>query len=261
MVCVGPRPVPPGFVVLPLASCGPAQVLPRPVSSKSPKVSWRKERSEKARCPFPAEGGACPSCPLRKKRSSIDVGLSLSHSAGHCHAQPWRPRLGETQVVLSRSPTCPGASQSLPAGGAETWPQGPCSSANFRLRLPTQGHPTQDTRPQNYEETDRLTKGKQGLRRAADPVSDLKIGHREYLTGPGARKVVGVGGRVEQDHGLQLKLPSWVIPRPLLGCFHGKGGWPQRRQDLGRVGLPPLLLPAEASALGSDGSDEGAWSS
>lgn len=30
------------------------------------------------------------------------------------------------------------------------------------------GHPTWDTQPQSFEEMDRLTKGKQGLRRAKD---------------------------------------------------------------------------------------------
>lgn len=97
-------------------------------------------------------------------------------------------------MVLSGSHACPGASQSLPAGGAETWPRGPCSSGNFLLRLPTQQYPTQDIQPQSYEKTDRLTKRKQGLRRAADPVSDLNIGFREYLTGPGAGKVGGGEG-------------------------------------------------------------------
>lgn len=86
MFCVtGPQPVPPGSIVLPPASRHPAGVWSRPVSSKSPKVSWRKERSEKAKCPFPAEGGACPGSPLRK-RSSIDVDVpqaTLLAAAAH----------------------------------------------------------------------------------------------------------------------------------------------------------------------------------
>lgn len=71
-------------------------------------------------------------------------------------------------MVVSGSSPCPSASQSLPAGEAEMWPQGLCSSGNFRLRLPSP-HPHRAShlkhRPQSYEKMDRLTKGKQGLRR------------------------------------------------------------------------------------------------
>lgn len=37
-----------------------------------PKVSGRKEKSEKARCPLPAAGGDGFSCPLRKRCSRDD---------------------------------------------------------------------------------------------------------------------------------------------------------------------------------------------
>lgn len=69
------------------------------------------------------------------------------------------------------------------AGPVSTWRRLP-------LQAPDPGHTPQDTQPQSHEETDRLTE--QGLRRAADPMSDLKIGYSDYPPAPGW-EVVGVG--------------------------------------------------------------------
>lgn len=41
-----------------------------------------------------------------------------------------------------------------------------------------------------------------------------------------------------------------------VGVFPWQGKLAQRRQDPGRAGLPPPLLPTEASAPGSDSSDQ-----
>lgn len=71
----------------------------------------------------------------------------LTFPEPQCRPLPHSPleaQAEENQVVLSGSSPCPSASQSLPAGEAEMWPQGLRSSGNFRLRLPSPtptGHP------------------------------------------------------------------------------------------------------------------------
>lgn len=120
----------------------------------------------------------------------------------------------------------------------------------FIWKLPLPSPPsTGDTRPQSYEEMDRLTKGKQSLRRAADPVPDRKTGCRGLCHRPRDREGGGSWGRMERDHGLQLKLTSWVIPRPQLGCCHGKRGWLREDRILGGLGSLHCSYPQKPRPL------------